>query len=223
MDSYFYINEFNSNLYIYYYMAPRGPLVMLFLIYQIPYELANTSWFNICQIYLYPSRLLHWHLGNHMVVPVPTKHPWRIWANVQLVWIDHNYNKTKHSKVVNIFHGTYCTPCITWDQSVHAPSHWEAMLYCNGVSHWLGPSTKWSLYNMGIYLRKHSMKVNMALWWLQQNFLYSANSLQTPHSSANKGWNVWYCFWEHFWYMSCTFLMVYCTYFNIQIAFAGIR
>ena len=31
--------------------------------------------------YPYPSGLLHWHWGNHMIAPVPVKQPWRIWAS----------------------------------------------------------------------------------------------------------------------------------------------
>ena len=31
------------------------------------------------------------------------------------------------------------------DHFVYAPSHWETMLHCNVVSHWLGAYTKWSL------------------------------------------------------------------------------
>ena len=25
--------------------------------------------------------IIHWHWGNHMIVPVPVKEPWRIWVN----------------------------------------------------------------------------------------------------------------------------------------------
>ena len=31
--------------------------------------------------YPYPSGLLYWHWGNHMIAPVPVKQPWRIWVN----------------------------------------------------------------------------------------------------------------------------------------------
>ena len=31
------------------------------------------------------------------------------------------------------------------DQSVYAPSRWEMVLWCNGISHWLGTYTEWSL------------------------------------------------------------------------------
>ena len=29
------------------------------------------------ELYPYPLRLLHWHWGNHVIVPVSTKQPWR--------------------------------------------------------------------------------------------------------------------------------------------------
>ena len=36
--------------------------------------------FLLCsgQFYPYPSGLLHWHWGNHVIAPVPVKQPWRI-------------------------------------------------------------------------------------------------------------------------------------------------
>ena len=34
--------------------------------------------------YPYPSGLLHWHWGNHMIAPVSVKQPWRIWVNKSL-------------------------------------------------------------------------------------------------------------------------------------------
>ena len=37
----------------------------------------------------------------------------------------------------------HCT--VYKDRFVHEPSHWEATLQCNVVSHWLGACTKWSL------------------------------------------------------------------------------
>ena len=30
-------------------------------------------WFDISRFYPYPSGLLHWHWGNHMIAPVPVK------------------------------------------------------------------------------------------------------------------------------------------------------
>ena len=33
----------------------------------------------------YPSGLLHWHWGNHMIAPVPVKKPWRIWMKSTIV------------------------------------------------------------------------------------------------------------------------------------------
>ena len=30
-------------------------------------------WFGTCQFYPYPSGLLHWHWGNHMIAPVSVK------------------------------------------------------------------------------------------------------------------------------------------------------
>ena len=56
------------------------------------------TWFVFCCVllrfstdilYPYPSGLLHWHWGNHMIAPVPVKQPWRIWANgfyINLQW-----------------------------------------------------------------------------------------------------------------------------------------
>ena len=29
----------------------------------------------------YPSGLLHWHWGSHIIAPVSVKQPWRIWVN----------------------------------------------------------------------------------------------------------------------------------------------
>ena len=37
-------------------------------------------WFGTV-VYRYSSGLLHWHWGNHMIVPVPVKQLWRIWVN----------------------------------------------------------------------------------------------------------------------------------------------
>ena len=38
-------------------------------------------WFSTAQFYPYPSGLLHWHWGNHMIAPVSVMQPWRIWVN----------------------------------------------------------------------------------------------------------------------------------------------
>ena len=43
------------------------------------------TWF----IYPYPSGLLHWHWGKHMIAPVPVQQPWRIWVKLTLT----KYNK----------------------------------------------------------------------------------------------------------------------------------
>ena len=38
--------------------------------------LFGTGWFDP-----YPSGLLHWHWGNHMIAPVSVMQPWMIWVN----------------------------------------------------------------------------------------------------------------------------------------------
>ena len=38
-------------------------------------------WLGTVRFYPYPSGLLHWHLGNHMIAPVPVKQSWRMWIN----------------------------------------------------------------------------------------------------------------------------------------------
>ena len=66
----------------------------------------GTGWF-----YPYPSGLLHWHWGNHMIAPVPVKQPWRIWANKSFDIISNgNLNSTtitisKENKTMSIFYG----------------------------------------------------------------------------------------------------------------------
>ena len=37
--------------------------------------------FMNCLFDPYPSGLLPWNWGNHMIAPVPVKQPWRIWVN----------------------------------------------------------------------------------------------------------------------------------------------
>ena len=62
-------------------------------------------------VYPYPSGLLHWHWGNHMIPPVPVKQPWRIWANDLYESTNnskHNHNKTRHNKIMCTFHGIHC-------------------------------------------------------------------------------------------------------------------
>ena len=53
-------------------------------------------WFDTGWFYPYPSGLLHWHWGNHMIAPVPVKQPWRIQVNVpcESTWSD-NITSTK--------------------------------------------------------------------------------------------------------------------------------
>ena len=38
--------------------------------------------FGTGQFDLYPSGLLHWHWGNHMIALVPVKKPWRLWVTI---------------------------------------------------------------------------------------------------------------------------------------------
>ena len=58
----------------------------------------------ISSIYLYPSGLLHWHWGNHMIAPVPVKQPWRIWVKVTGTKPQHTTAKCK----------THCWNCCCW-------------------------------------------------------------------------------------------------------------
>ena len=39
-------------------------------------------WFDLRRLYPYPSGLLHWHWGNHMIAPVPVKQSWKIWIDI---------------------------------------------------------------------------------------------------------------------------------------------
>ena len=39
---------------------------------------------------------------------------------------------------------------------MYAPSQWEATLQCNGVSHWLGANTKWSLEQSRLETMTHT-------------------------------------------------------------------
>ena len=43
---------------------------------------------NSMRFYLYPSALLHWHWGNHMISPVPVKQTWMICVkhNDYILW-----------------------------------------------------------------------------------------------------------------------------------------
>ena len=49
------------------------------------YSLGLLCWLHVTRKWLrfapYPSGLLHWHWGNHMIAPVSVKQPWRIWVN----------------------------------------------------------------------------------------------------------------------------------------------
>ena len=51
---------------------------------------------------------------------------------------------------------------ITRDHFVYVPSQWEMMLQCNVLSHWLGPYTKWFLYNHN--KTKHNKDVCLFCW-----------------------------------------------------------
>ena len=68
-------------------------------------------WFDTCQYHPYPSGLLHWHWGNHMIAPVPVKQTWRIWVN-KLHGVsrdDITKINTNRNKSACIFYGMYCT------------------------------------------------------------------------------------------------------------------
>ena len=76
---------------------------------QIEYHYIHSSCFVLfhcgygpCTFYPYPSGLLHWHWGNHMIAPVPVKEPWRIRVNASRT--DH-INSTIQSmqKILHIF------------------------------------------------------------------------------------------------------------------------
>ena len=60
----------------------------LFLVIVILYSRSQGLYTLVClfvvwhgSFYPYPSGLLHWHWGNHMIAPVSVKQPWRIWVN----------------------------------------------------------------------------------------------------------------------------------------------
>ena len=44
----------------------------------------------MCSVYPLPSRLLHWHWGNHAITPVPVNQPWRMWAKFDIAEPKHN-------------------------------------------------------------------------------------------------------------------------------------
>ena len=46
------------------------------------YMIHALLWFSASPFYPYPSGLLHWHWGNHMIAPVPMKQSWRIWVKI---------------------------------------------------------------------------------------------------------------------------------------------
>ena len=59
----------------------------------------GTGWF-----YPYPSGLLHWHWGNHMIAPLSAKESWRIWVNTSLAYstIKYHCNHSKENKTLHI-------------------------------------------------------------------------------------------------------------------------
>ena len=65
--------------------------------------------------YMYSSWWHHWHWGNHMIAPVSMMPPWRIHVNKfpQSIEDDNitKSTKTKHNKVVCIFHGHTILVC----------------------------------------------------------------------------------------------------------------
>ena len=67
-------------------------------------------------IFLYPSGLLHWHLGNLTIAPVPAKQPWWIWINTSCEFVMNDcITTTKQSttKPCAYFLGyTICQPWI---------------------------------------------------------------------------------------------------------------
>ena len=57
-------------------------------------------------IYPYPSGLLHWHWGNHMIASVPVKWPWRI--GVKSIGTERHPKTCNEVWTVWIFLGMYC-------------------------------------------------------------------------------------------------------------------
>ena len=56
-------------------------------------------------IYPYLSGLLHWHLGNRMIAPVPEKQPWKIWVKLAITKPQQN---TRDQKSLYTFLIIYC-------------------------------------------------------------------------------------------------------------------
>ena len=68
---------------------PMKALFINFSLYRTSQEKCTHSFLELmCFVggsnqptYSYPPGLLYWHWGNHMIAPVPVKHPWRIRGN----------------------------------------------------------------------------------------------------------------------------------------------
>ena len=120
---------------------------------------------SMWSIYPYPSGLLHWHWGNHMIAPVPVMQPWRIWVK----WSGSKWHKI--CKILSMY--CACMYIHIFSASVKTvvylhcsnnpllkPMHkadwrlvssqWETPLHCNDVSHWLGASLESALMQ-GVY------------------------------------------------------------------------
>ena len=66
----------------------------------------------------YPSRLFHWHWGNHMIAPVPLKQPWRISVQIIHNQLLYNHNKAKQNHVHILLHSCTFGACYYhWPQA----------------------------------------------------------------------------------------------------------
>ena len=75
-----------------------------------------------------------------------------------------------------------------------APSQWEMMLFCNGISHWLGASLesalmmRWDIVKMFFHVQSHenmmhcNMLLNKSLGWCMLEINLAVYSQKTPHS-----------------------------------------
>ena len=81
------------------------------------------SWYDIfsCRfmwfVYPYPSGFLHWHRVNHMITPMPTKEPWRIWVKTTMT--KPQQNMTKQIICIILILGI-CVDCFTFWPSLLA-------------------------------------------------------------------------------------------------------
>ena len=85
-------------------------------------------------IFPYPSGLLHWHLGNLTIAPVPAKQPWWIWINTSCEFIMNDcITTTKQSttKPCAYFFGYTVNRMLVWQTFVKS----EAPLTLLGTIH----------------------------------------------------------------------------------------